>query len=56
MGDNTATRNLQLHHNPVFDVSLNVQQGDSKSFDDDGRPKRTGKLYFSSAFQIVIFS
>ncbi|KAL6296764.1 hypothetical protein ACE6H2_004906 [Prunus campanulata] len=43
MGDHTTTRNLQLHHNPVFDVSLNVQGG-SKYIDDDGRPKRTGEL------------
>ncbi|KAF5749056.1 amino acid permease 4-like [Tripterygium wilfordii] len=36
MGDNNAK-------NQVFDVSVNVlQRGNSKFFDDDGRPKRTG--------------
>jgi len=54
MGDHTATRNLQLHHNPVFDVSLNVQGG-SKYIDDDGRPKRTGKLYFCNGGQSLIW-
>ncbi|KAI5355235.1 PREDICTED: amino acid [Prunus dulcis] len=52
MGDHTATRNLQLHHNPVFDVSLNVQGG-SDYIDDDGRPKRTGTVWTSSAHIIT---
>ncbi|KAL6296763.1 hypothetical protein ACE6H2_004905 [Prunus campanulata] len=52
MGDHTATRNLQLHHNPVFDVSLNVEGG-SNYIDDDGRPKRTGTVWTSSAHIIT---
>ncbi|XP_008219593.1 PREDICTED: amino acid permease 3-like isoform X1 [Prunus mume] len=52
MGDHTATGNLQLHHNPVFDVSLNVQGG-SNYIDDDGRPKRTGTVWTSSAHIIT---
>ncbi|KAH0989463.1 hypothetical protein GBA52_000946 [Prunus armeniaca] len=52
MGDHTATGNLQLHHNPVFDVSLNVQEG-SNYIDDDGRPKRTGTVWTSSAHIIT---
>ncbi|TQD99668.1 hypothetical protein C1H46_014726 [Malus baccata] len=48
MSENTATRNqLQLHYNPVFDVSINVQGG-SKYIDDDGRPKRTGTVWTAS--------
>ncbi|XP_048431092.1 amino acid permease 3-like [Pyrus x bretschneideri] len=45
MGDNTAARKqLQLHHNPVIDVSLNVQGG-SNYIDDDGLPKQTGTIW-----------
>ncbi|XP_048431065.1 amino acid permease 3-like [Pyrus x bretschneideri] len=53
MSENTATRNqLQLHHNPVFDVSLNVHGG-SKYIDDDGRPKRTGTVWTASSHIIT---
>ncbi|KAM0971501.1 hypothetical protein ACFX13_019697 [Malus domestica] len=53
MSENTATRNqLQLHYNPVFDVSLNVQGG-SKYIDDDGRPKRTGTVWTASSHIIT---
>ncbi|KAB2612179.1 amino acid permease 3-like [Pyrus ussuriensis x Pyrus communis] len=53
MSENTATRNqLQLHHNPVFDVSLNVNGG-SKYIDDDGRPKRTGTVWTASSHIIT---
>ncbi|KAM2122568.1 hypothetical protein ACFX1Q_020227 [Malus domestica] len=53
MGDNTAARKqLQLHHNPVIDVSLNVQGG-SNYIDDDGRPKRTGTVWTASSHIIT---
>ncbi|XP_068311629.1 amino acid permease 3-like [Pyrus communis] len=53
MSENTATRNqLQLHHNPIFDVSLNVNGG-SKYIDDDGRPKRTGTVWTASSHIIT---
>jgi hypothetical protein len=47
MGENTATKN---HLPPqAFSVSVDTDpQSDSKWFDDDGRPKRTGELHFSS--------
>lgn len=46
MGDN---KNQMLPHNQVFDVSVNMPpQGGSKCFDDDGRLKRTGKVFFSN--------
>ena len=46
MGENTATKN---HLPPqAFSVSVDTDpQRDSKWFDDDGRPKRTGELHFS---------
>ncbi|XP_038698896.1 amino acid permease 3 [Tripterygium wilfordii] len=47
MGDNNAK-------NQVFDVSVNVlQRGNSKFFDDDGRPKRTGSVWTASAHIIT---
>ncbi|KAB2617271.1 amino acid permease 3-like [Pyrus ussuriensis x Pyrus communis] len=53
MGDNTAARKqLQLHHNPVIDVSLNVQGG-SNYIDDDGRPKRTGTIWTACSHMIT---
>ncbi|KAF5735486.1 Amino acid permease 3 -like protein [Tripterygium wilfordii] len=47
MGDNTAAKNQ------VFDVSIDVLQGNSKFFDDDGRPKRTGTIWTASAHIIT---
>ncbi|KAL2467765.1 Amino acid permease 3 [Forsythia ovata] len=42
------------HAQQVFDASLNVHsQGDSKCFDDDGRLKRTGTVWTSSAHIIT---
>lgn len=54
MGDNTATKNQQLHHHQVFDFSVDMPpQGGSKCFDDDGRLKRTGTVWTSSAHIIT---
>jgi hypothetical protein len=49
MGENTATKN---HLPPqAFGVSVDADpQSDSKWFDDDGRPKRTGELHYFSSF------
>ncbi|KAJ6920095.1 hypothetical protein NC651_013881 [Populus alba x Populus x berolinensis] len=52
MGENTATKN---HLPPqAFSVSVDTDpQRDSKSFDDDGRPKRTGNVWTASAHIIT---
>lgn len=55
MGDDTGAKN-QLPHYQVFDVSVDVlPQGGSKSFDDDGRLKRTGKFQISYMFGVFFF-
>ncbi|KAL9357544.1 hypothetical protein Peur_050797 [Populus x canadensis] len=52
MGENTATKN---HLPPqAFSVSVDTDpQSDSKWFDDDGRPKRTGNVWTASAHIIT---
>ncbi|KAI9395069.1 hypothetical protein POPTR_005G181600v4 [Populus trichocarpa] len=52
MGENTATKN---HLPPqAFGVSVDADpQSDSKWFDDDGRPKRTGNVWTASAHIIT---
>ncbi|KAM1079747.1 hypothetical protein EV1_014354 [Malus domestica] len=47
-------RHQQLHHHQVFDISVDVPpQGGSKYFDEDGRLKRTGTVWTSSAHIIT---
>lgn len=46
--------NATKHHHQTFNLSIDMhQQGDSKCFDDDGRPKRTGTVWTASAHIIT---
>ncbi|XP_015885641.1 amino acid permease 3 isoform X2 [Ziziphus jujuba] len=54
MGDNTSSKNNQLSHHQVFDVSLDVlPQPGSECYDDDGRLKRTGTMWTASSHIIT---
>uniref|UniRef100_A0A5B7AM45 Putative amino acid permease 3 n=1 Tax=Davidia involucrata TaxID=16924 RepID=A0A5B7AM45_DAVIN len=54
MGGNTATKTQNHPHHQAFDISIPVPpQGGSKCYDDDGRLKRTGTVWTSSAHIIT---
>ena len=50
MGENTASKNYLPPQAFGVSVDTNPQSSDSKWFDDDGRPKRTGELRLSFLF------